>query len=242
MKFPYKAILFDWAYTLVDLVEEDDRSAFLQLFSFMQGKGIALPDFEEAFGIYRELFYGMIEISRNTHREACFDLVLKHLLFRYHIDLRGKTTLEELLMVYYKAIYACRRVYPDTVPALERLQSHGVRMGIITNTTNPGFMKDHERTSLGLSSYFEFAVYSSEVPYRKPHPSIFKLAVDRLGLDVREVLFVGDDLQADIEGAQGIGMPTVWLNRGNGAIAHNIRPDYEVRALTDMLKINALAA
>lgn len=237
MKFPYKAVLFDWAYTLVDLVKEDDRAAFLQLFSFMKDKNLVLPDFEEAFNIYQDLFYGMIEISRETHREACFDLVLKHLLFRYHIDLHGKTSLEELLHVYYKEIYSCRRVYPDTVPVLEELKSLGVRIGIITNTTNPGFMKDYERKSMGLDGYFEFAIYSSEVPYRKPHPSIFCLAVDRLDLDIKDVLFVGDDLWSDIEGAQGIGMKTVWLNRHQVAPTDNVRPDYEIQALTDMFKL-----
>ena len=242
MNFPYKAVLFDWAYTLVDLVEEDDRSAFMHLFAFMRSKGFEVPDFEEAFNLYRELFYGMIEVSRKTHREACFNLVLKHLLFKYHIEIRGKATLEDLLMVYYKALYACRKLYPETLPVLEQLKSQGVRMGIISNTTNPGFMKDHEKFSMGLSPYFEFAIYSSEVPYRKPHPSIFKLAVDRLRLDVGEVLYVGDDLRADVEGAQGVGMSAAWLNRDNRSIAHGICPDYEIRTLSEVLGINAQVA
>lgn len=239
MKFPYKAVLFDWAHTLVDLVKEDDHAAFVQLFAFMRDKGIALPDFDEVFDAYRDLFYGMIEISRETHREACFDLVLKHLLFRYHVDLSGKTTLEELLQVYYKEIYSCRLVYPDTVVTLKELMSRGVRMGIITNTTNPGFMKDYERKSMDLDSYFEFAIYSSEVPYRKPHTSIFRMAVNHMALDVSEILFVGDDLRADIEGAQGIGLATAWLNRQRKARKGNVRANHEIYALTDVLKLKS---
>jgi HAD superfamily hydrolase (TIGR01662 family) len=221
-------------------VEEDDRSAFMHLFSYMREKGFALPDFESAFAVYRELFYGMIHVSHESHQEACFELVLKYLLYKYRIDIQGK--LEDLLMVYYKALYACRKVYPDTVPALEKLKAGAVRMGIVSNTTNPRFMKDHERVSSGLDPYFEFAVYSSELPYRKPHSSIFKLAADRLGLDAREILFVGDDLRADIEGAQGVGMHTAWLNRDNKAKIGDIRPEYEIDTLADLPNINAPTA
>lgn len=242
MKFPYKAILFDWAHTLVDLVEEDDRSAFTHLFSYLREKGYTLPDFESAFAVYRELFFGMIEISRKSHQEACFEHVLKYLLCKYHIDIQGRIALEEPLMVYYKALYACRKLYPDTIPALDKLGEYGVRMGVVSNTTNPGFMKDHERISSGLDHYFEFAIYSSELPYRKPHPSIFRLAVDRLGLDVREILFVGDDLRADVVGAQGIGMHAAWLNRDNKSMVRDIRPEYEIHSLADLLNINTLAA
>ncbi len=242
MKFPYKAILFDWAYTLVDLVKEDDRSAFLRLFDFLREKGLTLPDFELAFATYQELFYKMIKISRETHREARFDVVLKHLLLQYRIDLHDKTTLEELLNVYYKEIYSPRKVYPETVATLEKLKMRGVRMGVVCNTTNPGFMKDYESVSFGLDRYFEFAIYSSEVPFRKPHPSIFSLAVARLGLEVREILFVGDDLQADIKGAQGAGISTAWVNRERKSISENIRPEYEIHSLDEVLSIDSVTA
>jgi FMN phosphatase YigB (HAD superfamily) len=112
-------------------------------------------------------------------------------------------------------------------------------MGIITNTTNPGFMKDFERKSMGLDGYFEFAIYSSEVPYRKPHASIFLMAVNHMGLDVKDILFVGDDLRADIEGAQGVGMPSAWLNRNRRARSGDVRANHEIHALTDMLKLKS---
>jgi len=49
LNFPYKAILFDWAYTLVDLVREDDRVAFLELMKFLKKKDVKLPEFELIF-------------------------------------------------------------------------------------------------------------------------------------------------------------------------------------------------
>lgn len=238
MNFPYKAVLFDWAYTLVDLVNEEDRAALKRVYDFLAGKGFALPDFQKFYDTYHSLFFGMIEISRPTHREARFDHVLNFLLIQNNIHLENKARFEDLLKMYYEEIYSHRKVYPDIVEVLKALQAAGVRMGIVSNTTNPGFMKDHEQSLLGLDSYFEFSIYSSEVPYRKPHSSIFQLALGRLGLNSSDVLFVGDNLNADVLGAQSVGMPAVWLNRNGKASPSDIKPDYEITSAKELLTLS----
>lgn len=237
MNFPYKAVLFDWAYTLVDLVEEEDRTALQRVHGHLQQEGHALPDFQQWYDTYHRLFFGMIEISRPTHREARFDHVLNFLLVQSNIHLNGKVTFEDLLKIYYKEIYSHRKVYPEMIDTLKALQNSGVRMGIVSNTTNPGYMKDHERSLLGLDPYFEFSIYSSEVPYRKPHPSIFQLALARLNLQPSEVLFVGDNLTADIAGAQSVGMPAAWLNRQGKETSEGVVPDYIFKSAEEILTL-----
>ena len=101
-------------------------------------------------------------------------------------------------------------------------------------------MKDYERELLGLDTYFEFSIYSSGVPYRKPHPSIFKLGASRLQLDEREILYVGDDPLNDVAGAKQVGMQTAWVNRDDEKLPDGIQPDFEVRALTDLLEISCI--
>lgn len=237
MNFPYKAVLFDWAYTLVDLVNEEDRTALMRVYDFLEGKGFALPDFQKFYDTYHSLFFGMIKISRPTHREARFDHVLNFLLIQNNIHLDGRARFEDLLKMYYEEIYSHRKVYPDIMETLKALQEAGVRMGIVSNTTNPGFMKDYERTLMGLDPFFEFSIYSSEVPYRKPHPSIFQLALDRLNLQASEVLFVGDNIQADIAGAQSVKMPAAWLNRTGKASSSDVKPDYVIQSASELLTL-----
>jgi HAD superfamily hydrolase (TIGR01549 family) len=239
MNFPYKAVLFDWAYTLVDLVNEEDRTALRRVYDHLEERGFALPGFQQWYDTYHRLFFGMIEISRPTHREARFDHVLNFLLMQSNIHLNEENHFEDLLKIYYDGIYSYRKVYPEMIETLVALQKAGVRMGIISNTTNPGFMKDYEQSLLGLDSYFEFSIYSSEVPYRKPHPSIFQLALSRLKLDPAEVLFVGDNLKADVVGAQSVGMPTAWLNRNGKVLPSDIIPDYEITTATELLTLPA---
>lgn len=114
----------------------------------------------------------------------------------------------------------------------------GARMGIISNTTNPVFMKEKEMQAAGLKPFFEFAIYSSDTPYRKPHPSIFELAMTHLGMKPAEILFVGDNISMDVIGAQGVGMKSAWLNRGGKKLPADVNPDYELHSLEDLLRID----
>ncbi len=240
MRFPYRAVLFDWAYTLVDLVHEDDRAAFERLTEFLREKDVELPDFEVFFGAYRELFYGLINESRQTHREASFESVLRHLFFQYGIQLDERTSWKEILTVYYEVIHGVRKVYPDVFSTLECFRDAGVRMGVISNTTNPEFIKHEERHRTGLDPYFEFALYSSSTPYRKPHPSIFNAAITRLRMDAEEILFVGDNLKMDVAGPQAVGMSAAWLNRNGSPLTDGIIPDYQITDLSELLQIEPL--
>ena len=52
MSFPPKAVLFDWAYTLVDLVCEDDRVAFSEMMKFLKDQGVKLPEFKLIFSAF----------------------------------------------------------------------------------------------------------------------------------------------------------------------------------------------
>jgi FMN phosphatase YigB (HAD superfamily) len=95
-----------------------------------------------------------------------------------------------------------------------------------------------ECSALGLDGFFEFFVYSSEVPFRKPHPSIFRLALQRWQFRPEEVLYVGDDLKYDVEGAGRVGMRTAWVNRKGRGRVEGIRPDYEISSLLEILALD----
>ena len=56
---------------------------------------------------------------------------------------------------------------------------------------------------------------SEEAGCRKPDPAIFRTALDCLGMPARrDVLFVGDDVAADVVGAKGVGLSTAWVSNG----------------------------
>ena len=101
-------------------------------------------------------------------------------------------------------------------------------------------MKELELEDSGLKKYFDFTLYSSGIPYRKPHPSIFQLAINHFQLAPYEILFVGDSLSLDILGAHQVGMKTAWINRKNEQT--DIVPDYELSSLENLLQIDWVEA
>lgn len=241
MNFPFRGICFDWAYTLVDLGREDDRKPLQKVFSFLNSKSIPLPDFEECLDRSKKIFLPMIEDARATNQEAHFEIVLQKLMDDFGIPLNSEITLNKLLEVYYLEVYSGRKVYPEVMRVLGCFKETGVRMGIVSNTTNPRFMKEREMQSFGLQPFFDFAIYSSATPFRKPHPSIFELAIDNFKIEPQEILFVGDNFSLDVLGAKKVGMKSAWVNREGKVLSKDIEPDYELHSLDDLLRIGAPA-
>ena len=64
MKFPYKAVLFDWAYTLTDFVDEDNARGFEKLSDFMESLEIEIGRFRSDYSTQVKLFEEMISKSR----------------------------------------------------------------------------------------------------------------------------------------------------------------------------------
>ena len=241
MNFPFKGIGFDWAYTLVDLGKEDDRSPLKKVFEYLCSKNLFLPDFEEFLGQSRKIFHPMIENSRITNQEAHFEIALKKLISQFDISLNEDISLKKLLEIYYLEVYSGRKLYPEVISVLNSLKNIGVRMGVVSNTTNPKFMKDNEMQGAGLTPFFDFAIYSTDTPYRKPHPSIFQLAIESLKMKPEEILFVGDNISLDIVGANNVGMKSAWINREGKNKSIDGEPDYELHSLTDLLRIGSPA-
>ena len=237
MSFPFKGIGFDWAYTLMDLGNEDDCLPLKKVFDYLNSKNLSLPDFEEFLYETRKIFFPMIEESRITNKEACFEVVIQKIMEQFEIPLNGEVNLENLLEIYYLEVYSKRKLYPEVMPVLNILKNMGVRMGVVSNTTNPRFMKENEMQEAGLKPYFEFAIYSSDTPYRKPHPSIFELAIENLNMKPKEILVVGDNISLDVIGAKNVGMKSAWINRERKNMPAGCEPDYELHSLEDLLKI-----
>jgi len=102
------------------------------------------------------------------------------------------------------------RAFPDAHPALNRLREAGVALGVISN-----FEEWLERLleSLGLAEFFDVRVISGIEGIEKPDPKIFRLAMERAGVEPDESAHVGDSLSFDVEPAASLGMLAVLIDR-----------------------------
>jgi len=99
--------------------------------------------------------------------------------------------------------------FPWTVEALDRLKDEGYRMSVISNSDG---RVEEQLHNLEMRGYFE-RVYDSEVVgVEKPQPGIYELALNDLGLQPEEAVFVGDMFYIDIWGANRVGIPGLHLD------------------------------
>jgi HAD superfamily hydrolase (TIGR01509 family) len=100
---------------------------------------------------------------------------------------------------------------PEAEPALRFLRERGVPGAVISNSN--GSIR-RILTELGLARDLEFVLDSGELGIEKPDPRIFRLALDRAGVEPAAAVYVGDLYSIDVLGARAVGMDAVLLDPG----------------------------
>ena len=117
---------------------------------------------------------------------------------------------DEVLRAYDWNVVPGTVVFPDVPPMLDVLRRAGIRLGIVTNASQPMLMRDAELEAHGLIHYFpDCRLSAADAGYLKPDKRIFTCALERLGTTPEETIFIGDNPEADIAGALSVGMKAV---------------------------------
>jgi HAD superfamily hydrolase (TIGR01549 family) len=99
-------------------------------------------------------------------------------------------------------------LYEDAFPVLERLRTHGLKLGLVSNTGRDldAFVAHHRLD-------VDAALASGAHGKTKPHESIFRAVLERLEVAPAAAAMVGDSVADDVEGARAIGMRAFLLDR-----------------------------
>ncbi|MEG0767936.1 MAG: HAD-IA family hydrolase, partial [Clostridia bacterium] len=101
-------------------------------------------------------------------------------------------------------------VMPGAREMVEEINARNIRSGVISNIMFSGKALAARIDRLLPNNRFECILASSEYGVRKPNRMLFDIALCKANLDARDVWFVGDNPQADVEGAAEAGMFPVW--------------------------------
>jgi 2-haloacid dehalogenase len=127
-------------------------------------------------------------------------------------------------------LYLHLSAYPEVGDALKRLKAAGMKLAILSNGAPK--MLSAAVESAGLENLLDEVLSIEEVRIFKPHPSVYQLAVDRLGLRADEICFVSSN-GWDAFSAKAFGFRVVWCNRFGQAPERLPAPrDREVNTLT----------
>jgi 2-haloacid dehalogenase len=112
--------------------------------------------------------------------------------------------------------YRTLDAFPEVPAALDAVRGRGLMTAILSNGT--AGMLDTAVAAAGLVGRFDAVLSVDALRIYKPHPSVYRLACDRLGLPPEAIAFVSSN-DWDVAGAGVFGFRTVWVNRSDG------RPD-----------------
>ncbi|MFD0958941.1 HAD family hydrolase [Paenibacillus chungangensis] len=126
-------------------------------------------------------------------------------------------------------------VYEETFRVLDALKGK-YKLLLLTNGS-PDLQKEKLDGVPELVPYFDHIIISGEFGEGKPAASIFRHALDKLGIEPVHGIMVGDKLTTDIQGANTIGMTSVWINRHGVKRNEDIIPTYEITHLEELLRL-----
>jgi putative hydrolase of the HAD superfamily len=146
----------------------------------------------------------------------------------------------ELLASYFAAWDPHTLTDPDALPLLAELRANGIKVGVLSNTMWPRTAHERIFARDGVLDLIDGAVYSSEIPWVKPHPEAFRAAMTCIGVtDPASCVFVGDRPFDDIHGAAAAGLRTVLIPNSNVPAYPGATPDAVITRLCDLLPLLA---
>jgi HAD superfamily hydrolase (TIGR01549 family) len=239
-----KAVLFDLDDTLIDWSKFDgnyyqmEMKHFNQLHAYFSGKGYPLPHVDKMLDRFRGQAMAAWENGRETMVAPHLPTILIELLRSY--DIADSDLVEQVVIEQYAwGKVEGTTVFPEVPETLEVLLAAGIQIGIVTNAFQPMVMRDRELAEHDLLRYFKTCRFAAaDVGYLKPHPAIFEAALACVGTEPAETVFVGDNLNADIVGAQRLGLKAVWRDTGyhsSRVSRDTIEPDATIKRLDQLL-------
>jgi len=195
-----------------------------------------LPELDALTERFRE-HYEPLFWAPGTIEEIEYPGLVRKLFGDFGVEL-GEEELDRFLEAEHTAWDPARVLAAHTHPLLEALRERGLRLGLVSNAFDPGWLLHRDLEQMGLAQRLDFSVFSSEVGTRKPHPAIFQRALEALGVEAGRTLFVGDRLYEDVRGAGELGMTTVqalWYRADEHP--EGGEPDYQAFNQLDVLNV-----
>jgi putative hydrolase of the HAD superfamily len=203
------AIGFDLFNTLITVEAQALERALDRLINSLRQSGFTLDSTPFRWA-YRQIALQFVEEARRDGRETHNRFWIGAALESqgYHVS-PDDPRIATAVNAYFSAFLDYCRLIPGTAEMLGTLKGP-YRLGLLSNFTHgPAAREIIDR--VGLTPFFDVVLISGELGYRKPHPRVYHRLIENLGVERHEILYVGDDPEPDIHGAQRVGLQPVWF-------------------------------
>ncbi len=225
----YKHLFFDLDHTLWDF-DANAKASLTDLYALFQLTEKVTPNFDDFYTRY--LYHNGILWDKYHHGLISAEDLKWKRMWRTLLDFKiGDEKLSKDLSGKFLEILPTKTIlFPHTTELLDYLMNKKYTLHLITN----GFEKTQwsKLNNSGLGKYFTHVITSEASNSLKPKKEIFDYAMDKASALLNESIMIGDNLDADIQGAINAGMDSVYVNHINGT-AH-VRPTYTIYHLKEL--------
>jgi putative hydrolase of the HAD superfamily len=207
-----KAVLFDLGETLLNFGRVNTIMLFRQgarlSYDFLKSCGQTVGNFE--FYCWRNLLslYTHRLISRITGKDFNALLLLRGIGTKKGIKL-SKDQWQHFAWLWYEPLGQLGKAEAGIEDTLAALKQMDLKLGIVSNTFVHKASLEKHLEQVGILDFFAVRLYSYEFDFRKPDTRMFKVAAEKVGEMVENILFVGDRINKDIAPAMTAGMKAV---------------------------------
>ena len=122
---------------------------------------------------------------------------------------------------------------PGAKPLLTFLRNRGLKLGLVSNVSST--FKDAVFKE-GMDAMFDAMLFSCDEGCAKPDPAIYHRLAERLGVDLRDILFIGDSQTNDVDVPRSLGMRAIWIGGSVQSVAELGWTDFNDPDLRLMLR------
>ncbi len=232
-----KAIIFDFDDTINDLhgaILHAHKVLAKELFKkhgiFPATTEMLLAEIDHNYSVK-----GRHASPSNFDRHRWFQLLFKRVGVK-----ADKKEIDDLVSIYWKAIFSKERPMPHAATVLKNLHSR-YKIAVMTDSDGDKAIKMKRARASGLLPYIDIFISSDDVGMNKPNKKFYSLVLDKLSVKASECVMVGDKPQADLILAKPLGMKTVWMKHGHWAkVNKGAYLDYVDHAITDLKELTVL--
>jgi HAD superfamily hydrolase (TIGR01509 family) len=188
-------------------------------------------EFAEAHGQPPELVEWLVEQDHGGHRS-------RHEFLTAVAERTGyDVPVEQFLDDYNERLGGSYRLTAGVREALDAVRDRGWKFAVVTN--GPTLVQQHKIRSAGIDRLADALCISEEVGVSKPDPHIFRTAAERAGASLEGAWMIGDNLDADIAGAQAVGARSVWVKRDYDWLTYEsgTEPDLVAGSFPDAVRL-----
>jgi putative hydrolase of the HAD superfamily len=213
-----QVVLFDLGGTLLHYekppdftLEQLNYRALRAMIAAAISAGARIPDPELAMRAVGRMAAVMEAKAKRTHYSNTAENIIQEGLEAVGVKLPARAWDAGLEVYYHTISEAARLADNDAHAVLSLLIEQGRTLGLVSNTWWAPAMHDGDLARFGLLEFFPVRVYSCAAGVVKPHPMIYRQALDALNVAPAEAIFVGDRLVVDVAGPQKIGTRAVLV-------------------------------